>query len=93
MCPVFFYFLGFFCSAFVFVIFFCSVLQEKTVKSSRRAAEDDLELVYREKQQKMNELDVVVPLRLHQVNRKKLSEDKSNSVSTQWISWHFLVTL
>ena len=38
------------------------------MKSSQKAAEDDLELVNREKQQKINELDVVVPLRLHQVH-------------------------
>ncbi|XP_044029955.1 cilia- and flagella-associated protein 44 [Siniperca chuatsi] len=43
------------------------VKKEKSVKSSRKAAEDDLELVNREKQQKMNELDVVVPLRLNQI--------------------------
>uniref|UniRef100_A0A8D0ARD3 Cilia- and flagella-associated protein 44 n=1 Tax=Sander lucioperca TaxID=283035 RepID=A0A8D0ARD3_SANLU len=43
------------------------VKKEKLVKSSRKAAEDDLELVNREKQQKMNELDVVVPIRLHQI--------------------------
>ncbi|XP_077479002.1 cilia- and flagella-associated protein 44-like [Stigmatopora argus] len=39
----------------------------KSVKVSLRAADDDLELVNREKQQKMNQLDVVVPLRLHQI--------------------------
>ncbi|XP_040013967.1 cilia- and flagella-associated protein 44 [Xiphias gladius] len=43
------------------------VKNETTVKSSRKEVEDDLELVNREKQQKMNELDVVVPLRLHQI--------------------------
>ncbi|XP_033981538.1 cilia- and flagella-associated protein 44 isoform X1 [Trematomus bernacchii] len=43
------------------------VKKEKSVKSSQKAAEDDLELVNREKQQKINELDVVVPLRLHQI--------------------------
>lgn len=53
------------------------------MKNSRNAAEDDLELVHREEQQKMNELDVVVPLSLNQVKVKncggsltiKLSED------------------
>ncbi|KAK5851669.1 hypothetical protein PBY51_023206 [Eleginops maclovinus] len=47
----------------------CNILvkKEKSVKSSRKAAEDDLELVNREKQQKINNLDVVVPLRLHQI--------------------------
>ncbi|KAJ4937453.1 hypothetical protein JOQ06_002088, partial [Pogonophryne albipinna] len=47
----------------------CTMLvkKEKSVKSSQKAAEDDLELVNREKQQKINELDVVVPLRLHQI--------------------------
>lgn len=46
-------------------------LQEKSLKSNRQAVEDDLELLNKEKQQKMNELDVVVPLRLHQVNSQK----------------------
>ncbi|XP_029301209.1 cilia- and flagella-associated protein 44 [Cottoperca gobio] len=41
--------------------------KEESVKSSRKAAEDELEFVNREKQQKMNDLDVVVPLRLHQI--------------------------
>lgn len=39
------------------------------VHGSLKAAEGDLELFNREKQQKLNELDVVVPLRLHQVRR------------------------
>ncbi|XP_054613707.1 cilia- and flagella-associated protein 44-like [Dunckerocampus dactyliophorus] len=39
----------------------------KSVQISRKAAEDDLEQVNREKQQQMNQLDVVVPLRLHQI--------------------------
>ena len=43
------------------------VLQAKIVRSTQKAAESDLELFNREKQQKLNELDVVVPLRLHQV--------------------------
>lgn len=38
------------------------------MKSSRAALEDDLDLINREKLQKISELDVVVPLRLHQVN-------------------------
>ncbi|XP_017572667.1 cilia- and flagella-associated protein 44 isoform X3 [Pygocentrus nattereri] len=41
--------------------------KEKIVQSSLKAAEGDLELFNREKQQKLNELDVVVPLRLHQI--------------------------
>lgn len=41
--------------------------KKKMVMSSRKSVEDDLELMHREKQQKMNELDVVVPLRLHQI--------------------------
>ncbi|XP_034565559.1 cilia- and flagella-associated protein 44 [Notolabrus celidotus] len=41
--------------------------KEKCLKSGRTAAEGDIELVYREKQKKMNELDVVVPLRLNQI--------------------------
>ncbi|KAI4887997.1 hypothetical protein NFI96_034666, partial [Prochilodus magdalenae] len=40
--------------------------KEKIVQSGLKAAEGDLELFNREKQQKLNELDVVVPLRLHQ---------------------------
>ncbi|KAG7498622.1 cilia-and flagella-associated 44 [Solea senegalensis] len=43
------------------------VKKQRTVKVSVTAAENDLELIHREKQQKMNELDVVVPLRLHQI--------------------------
>ncbi|XP_067430871.1 cilia- and flagella-associated protein 44 [Thunnus thynnus] len=43
------------------------IKKEKTVKSSRKAAEGDLELVNREKQQKLNELDMVIPFRLHQI--------------------------
>ncbi|XP_077352720.1 cilia- and flagella-associated protein 44-like isoform X2 [Festucalex cinctus] len=39
----------------------------KSVKISRKAAEDDLEQANREKQHKMNQLDVVVPLKLHQI--------------------------
>ncbi|XP_037609336.1 cilia- and flagella-associated protein 44 [Sebastes umbrosus] len=41
--------------------------KEKAAESTREAAEDELELVNREKQQKINQLDVVVPLRLHQI--------------------------
>lgn len=37
------------------------------MKHNLKAAEESLDLVYREKQQKMNELDVVVPLKLNQV--------------------------
>ncbi|XP_061148876.1 cilia- and flagella-associated protein 44-like isoform X1 [Syngnathus typhle] len=43
------------------------VKKMKSIKISLKAAEDDLEQVNREKQQKMNQLDVVVPLRLHQI--------------------------
>ncbi|XP_061603571.1 LOW QUALITY PROTEIN: cilia- and flagella-associated protein 44-like [Phyllopteryx taeniolatus] len=43
------------------------VKKMKSVKISLKAAEDDLEEVNREKQQKMNQLEVVVPLRLHQI--------------------------
>lgn len=42
------------------------------MRTGRNAAEDDLELVHREEQQKMNELHVVVPLSLKQVKVKKL---------------------
>lgn len=48
--------------------YFSLALQEKLAKNSRKAVEDDLEVVHREEQQKMNELDVVVPLRLSQVS-------------------------
>ncbi|XP_036376519.1 cilia- and flagella-associated protein 44 [Megalops cyprinoides] len=41
--------------------------KEKVVQASLKAAEGDLELFDREKQQKLNELDVIVPLRLHQI--------------------------
>ncbi len=57
--------------------FFCLALQEKSVRSSREAVEEDLQLVYRDKQQKMNELDVVVPLRLHQVKTTQWQQIKS----------------
>ncbi|KAM6977661.1 cilia- and flagella-associated protein 44 [Aplochiton taeniatus] len=43
------------------------VKKEKGVHSALKAAEGELELFNREKQQKLNELDVVVPLRLHQI--------------------------
>ncbi|TKS84134.1 Cilia- and flagella-associated protein 44 [Collichthys lucidus] len=43
------------------------IKKEKSVRSIRVPAEDELELVNREKHQKMNELDVVFPLRLHQI--------------------------
>nr|XP_061836799.1 cilia- and flagella-associated protein 44-like isoform X1 [Nerophis lumbriciformis] len=46
------------------------VKKMKSVKISRKAAEDDLEQLNREKQRKMNQLDVVVPLRLHQIEFK-----------------------
>ncbi|KAL4624725.1 cilia- and flagella-associated protein 44 [Arapaima gigas] len=41
--------------------------KEKIVQNNLKAAEGDLELFNREKQRKLNELDVVVPLRLHQI--------------------------
>ncbi|XP_030622994.1 cilia- and flagella-associated protein 44 [Chanos chanos] len=41
--------------------------KDKIVQSSLKAAESDLELFNREKQQTVNELDVVAPLRLHQI--------------------------
>ncbi|KAM4720112.1 cilia- and flagella-associated protein 44 isoform 2-T2 [Anableps anableps] len=43
------------------------VKKEKVIKSSRQAVEDDLELINKEKQMKLSKLDVVVPLRLHQI--------------------------
>src|SRR4029434_11225437 len=42
------------------------VLQAKIVRSTRKAAEGDLELFNRVKQQKLNELGVVVSLRLRE---------------------------
>lgn len=39
------------------------------MKHNRKAVEESLDLLNREKQQKMNGLDVVVPLRLNQVTR------------------------
>ncbi|XP_062376877.1 cilia- and flagella-associated protein 44 [Sardina pilchardus] len=47
----------------------CDALAKKAkiVQTTLQAAEGDLELFNREKQQKLNELDVVVPLRLHQI--------------------------
>ncbi|TRY65681.1 hypothetical protein DNTS_005533 [Danionella cerebrum] len=41
--------------------------KEKMVQSNRRSAEFDLELLDREKQQRLNEVHVVLPLRLHQL--------------------------
>ncbi|XP_029941450.1 cilia- and flagella-associated protein 44 [Salarias fasciatus] len=43
------------------------IKKEKLVKINRKAAEDDLEIINKETQQKLDELDVVVPLRLHQI--------------------------
>ncbi|KAL0968428.1 hypothetical protein UPYG_G00266720 [Umbra pygmaea] len=43
------------------------IKKEKVIDGTLKEAEGDLELVNREKQQKLNELDVVVPLRLHQI--------------------------
>ncbi|KAM9323043.1 cilia- and flagella-associated protein 44 [Pholidichthys leucotaenia] len=43
------------------------VKKEKMVKSNRKEVEDDLELINMEKLQKINDLDMVVPLRLHQI--------------------------
>lgn len=77
-------------SSHVFCCFF-SALQEKTVKNNRKTVEDDLELVNREKQQKMNELDVVVPLRLHQVNSQKLMrKTKKNQTKEGFCSFYAL---
>ncbi|XP_039534946.1 cilia- and flagella-associated protein 44 isoform X2 [Pimephales promelas] len=41
--------------------------KEKIVQNNRKAAEGDLELINQEKQQRLNEVDVVVPFRLHQI--------------------------
>ncbi|XP_029902729.1 cilia- and flagella-associated protein 44 [Myripristis murdjan] len=47
----------------------CDTLVKKreVVQSRRKAAEGELALINREKQQKMNDLDVAIPLRLHQI--------------------------
>lgn len=42
-------------------------LQVKVVEASLDTAEGELEAFQREKQQRLNELHVVVPLKLHQV--------------------------
>ncbi|XP_051783012.1 cilia- and flagella-associated protein 44 isoform X2 [Erpetoichthys calabaricus] len=55
----------------------------KVVNASLKAAEAELELFQREKQQKLNELIVVVPLRLHQiefVNNVSLPNDLSQAL-------------
>lgn len=59
----------------VSVGFWFLYLQNKVVKNSRKALEDDMELINKEKQMKMNELDVVVPLRLHQVKRSFIHQE------------------
>lgn len=46
-------------------------LQEKLSKNSLKAVEDDLELLYKEDQLKMNSLDIMIPLHLNQVKKKK----------------------
>ncbi|MEQ2248508.1 hypothetical protein ILYODFUR_019794, partial [Ilyodon furcidens] len=43
------------------------IKKDKLVKTSRQSVETDLELINQEKQLKMDELDVVVPLRLDQI--------------------------
>lgn len=55
-------------------------LQGKLSKNSLKAVEDDLELLYREDQLKMNSLDIMIPLHLNQVKKKDLSN--SSTVST-----------
>ncbi|XP_039600046.1 cilia- and flagella-associated protein 44 isoform X3 [Polypterus senegalus] len=55
----------------------------KVINASLKAAEAELELFQREKQQKLNELIVVVPLRLHQiefVNNVSLPNDLSQAL-------------
>ncbi|XP_069562406.1 cilia- and flagella-associated protein 44 [Brachyistius frenatus] len=41
--------------------------KEKIVENNRKAVEDELELINKAKQRKMHELDLVVPIRLHQI--------------------------
>lgn len=61
------------------------------MKHNRKAAEESLDLLNREKQQKMNELDVVVPLKLNQVTRTfgvpmliNLNKDSQIHVSSEF---------
>ncbi|KAJ8002958.1 hypothetical protein DPEC_G00164360 [Dallia pectoralis] len=56
----------------------CLVKKEKAVHVSLKTAEGDLELINREKQQRLNELDVVVPLRLHQIELASDGETPCN---------------
>ncbi|XP_028298557.1 cilia- and flagella-associated protein 44-like [Gouania willdenowi] len=47
----------------------CDTLKkEKMLKSKRKAAENDLDMITREIQEKMNKLDILVPVKLHQVH-------------------------
>ncbi|KAF5894355.1 cilia- and flagella-associated protein 44 [Clarias magur] len=55
--------------------------KEKIAQCNLKAAEGDLELLNREKQQKLNELDVVVPLRLHQIECLK-NQDMYSDLSS-----------
>lgn len=56
--------------------------QEKLSKSSLRAAEDDLELLYKEDQRKMNSLDVMIPLHLNQVKSLTPNTSQIHAVVT-----------
>lgn len=50
---------------------FLTGLQEKLSKNSLKVVEDDLELLYKEDQLKMNSLDIMIPLHLNQVKEKR----------------------
>lgn len=46
----------------------CTIItQVKVIEGTVKSAKNDLEVLQRQKQQKLNELFVVVPLKLHQV--------------------------
>lgn len=59
-------------------------LQEKLSKKSLKAVEDDMELLYREDQLKMNSLDIMIPLHLNQVKKWPCMKHLSES-NTHWV--------
>lgn len=73
------FFLTFWCACFCLLCL--GLHQEKLSKSSLRAAEDDLELLYKEDQQKMNSLDVMIPLHLNQVKSLTPNTSQIHAVS------------
>ncbi|MEQ2250934.1 hypothetical protein ILYODFUR_005963 [Ilyodon furcidens] len=59
------------------------IKKDKLGRTSRQAVETDVELINQEKQLKMDELDVVVPLRLDQVIQKQLITDEEHQSITE----------